>query len=660
MSENFERSGLGNQEDDTATVERVAEVDESFRKPLNSDLLADIDQRLVDLLDPSGEALNTAETQEEKSLIDLIKDLRGGETGSNRPPRSLDAVFLELRDLPVREKKSRLKALRTFSDAMNLQATSHDETGALRRVAELTRLRTDMATAELFLKNPKYSVGQKQNVSRSCRQRFIQYAENDDIPLRFKEELKTAADWLDTHNPERAHASETVALAFDSSKKLFGREGGVKKDDLEGIQYQIERLTYEPTPKNIFEVAKLLAQAKRAGIRLADGHESMRQFIEQGREVMYKKGPRILAQYLTYGKYNGLIQGATHEEELLIMDTIHERVADVAHKGLTRLSMNAHFLELTGYSSSLVQQGVLEEIEDLRAAGDWHGVAAEVDKARQAGVELRDVSVEILPRLTKRLAGYAEHDDWDGYAKLRNILERSWNVGAQGYVDNASSELLFHFYDKREHAQAVEEWGDFVTYAADVRELSERQDRRQGVLKPQNLNLETLQVDREKETMVDVEEEKAKSQAIVNKLRNYDVDGHELTEEDIVLWNLYDEVEDEMGLSASYAEFVVRNSELNDILVKNGFDPEGVWRIMRPRREREEMAELATPEQEDEDFLLTPLDILFDNEEEIPTSPATIEREEPRVLPELQLPSEQPSRPRKVRRLGNLFGLLDR
>lgn len=326
--------------------------------------------------------------------------------------------------------------------------------------------------------------------------RFDWFAQRRDVPEIYRERARVAASNLRIDAMKAEGDGKTVQNAASQEKleaagpppegfvteQLFGREGGVKAKDVEGIKNHLEGLLAQPMPKNAFEAARILAHAKRAGIRLTGGRGKMGEFLQLQREEIQKRGPRAFAQYLAYCKYTGLGGELAPAEGKWLMGAIHERLQkDPTHAGLSRLAMNVRYLNVPGYSPKIVRSGVQEEVEALHGAGKLVEAVEEAARARQAGVEVTGVLVEdravMVGAVVKRCRALAENNQWDKFARLRASAGRVW--GHTALDEGAKRGLLKYFDPLRFLAEGHGKWEPYVVYAAEVRDLSNRDARLQ-------------------------------------------------------------------------------------------------------------------------------------------------------------------------------------
>lgn len=455
--------------------ERRVAVDALCAEPLDPNLLGEIDERLIEYFGTRGHQPAERASQEEKAAIDVMGDLRGITTSGKSEAKSLDNIFGAVGSLSVSEQRSRVSGLRAVAEGMRRQAEGEGNDKTLRRLAEVTRLRADMAGADLFMADKRRPVDQKQEVARVYGAQFRDYAQTDDIPDRFKQQLVAAADSLEKHSAAELPAEETPNM-----EKLFGQEGGVTAKDVEGIKGHLAVLLAEPSPKNAFEAARVLAHAKRAGIKLKGGRQKVSDFLEQQRVEIQKTGPRALAQYLAYCKYTGLGKEATEAEGKWLLGAIHERLQkDPTHAGLSRLAMNVRYLNVPGYSPELVRQGVQEEVEALHQAQKLTEAVEEAARARRAGVKVTGALVEdragMVGAVVKRCRDWAENNQWDKFARLRASAGMVW--GHTALDEGAKRGLLKYFDLLRFQAEGHGKWEPYMVYAADVRDLSKRDAR---------------------------------------------------------------------------------------------------------------------------------------------------------------------------------------
>lgn len=353
----------------------------------------------------------------------------------------------------------------------------------------------------VMIKNNLHPLGMQQ-MSSEYAQRFDRFAQRRDVPQIYRDRAREMAAnvRIDAMKEEAAKPTEAsaepaeptateaedekrgiaVTLDYDLSRQLLRQENPMTAEDLRHMQSKIEALTRENTTQNAFEVAKLAANLQRAGVRIGEGQDQIRAYVQRQRSAMQTHGPRALAQYLAYGKYLGCVTQVTPQEEKWLMAAIHDRLKnDPAHKGLTRLAMNARYLQVHGYTPELVRQGVIKEIEDLKAAGDLDAAVAEAARARRAGVDPTATFTskgDFTSRLNRRAVEYASAERWNAWARLRNNLDLAWRQLAPR--DKDVTGLMSYFSRARSQAQEHDHWDRYAAYTADVREISDRDAKR--------------------------------------------------------------------------------------------------------------------------------------------------------------------------------------
>jgi hypothetical protein len=159
------------------------------------------------------------------------------------------------------------------------------------------------------------------------------------------------------------------------------------------------------------------------------------------------------------------------------MAALHEWIeGDREHTGLARLSMNLNYLQIEGYSPDLVRQSVSEEITILKGAGNFGTALQEAAWARVAGIEIEDALIKhdqaFLGKIGEQFRDYVAHNKWDRWARLRNSADVVWRDVDIGTKNKEG--LLKYFERARWQAQSQDAWGAYATYAADVRELADR------------------------------------------------------------------------------------------------------------------------------------------------------------------------------------------
>ncbi|MCH8748496.1 hypothetical protein IH781_01970, partial [Patescibacteria group bacterium] len=116
------------------------------------------------------------------------------------------------------------------------------------------------------------------------------------------------------HESSDKTAAEESGSALPESKpqpeKIFGHEV-ITSEDLARIASEIKRKLGEETPQAAFEVARDLADLKRAKVGLGDRREAVLRQLDAQREQLVEqaeanpRGAVVLARYLTYRKYLG-------------------------------------------------------------------------------------------------------------------------------------------------------------------------------------------------------------------------------------------------------------------------------------------------------------------------------------------------------------------